>query len=40
MWGSFGMHIDLLKQKDTEVTMEARLTNDPEMEVRTKLVGF
>ena len=40
MWGSFGMHIDLPKQKHSEVTMEARLTNDPKIEVRTKLVGY
>ena len=38
-WGSFGMHIDLPKQQQSEVTMEARLTDDPEIEVRTKLVG-
>ena len=29
MWISFGMHIDLPKQEDSEVSMEARLTNDP-----------
>ena len=40
MWGSFGMHIDLPKQEDSEVIMEARLTNDPEIEVRTKLVSY
>jgi len=40
MWGSFGMHIDLPKQQHSEVTMEARLTNDPKIEVRTKLVGY
>ena len=34
------MHIDLPKQEDSEVTMEARLTNDPEIKVRTKLVGY
>ena len=27
------------KLDDSEVTMEARLTNDPEIEVRTKLQG-
>ena len=40
MWGSSGVHIDLPKQEDSEVTMEDRLTNDPEIEVRTKLVGY
>ena len=34
------MHIDLPKQQHSEVTMEARLTNDPEIEFRTKLVGY
>ena len=38
MWGSFGIYIDLPKLEDSEVTMDARLTNDPEIEVRTKLV--
>ena len=33
-------YIDLPKQQHSEVTMEARLTNDPEIEVRTKLVGY
>ena len=28
------MHIDLPKQQDSEVTMEARRTNDPKIEVR------
>ena len=28
------------KLEDSEVTMEARLTNDPEIEVRTKLVSW
>ena len=40
MWGSFGVNIDLPKQEDSEVTKEARLTNDPEIEVRTKLVSY
>ena len=40
MWGSFGVYIDLPKLENSEVTMEARLTNDPEIEVRTKLVGY
>jgi len=40
MWGSFGVLIDLLKLEDSEVTMEARLTYDPEIEVRTKLVSY
>ena len=40
MWGSFGDNIDLPKQEDSEVTIEARLTNDPEIEVRTKPVGY
>ena len=40
MLESFGVHIDLPKLENTEMTMEARLTNDPEIEVRTKLVGY
>ena len=40
MQGSFGVHIDLPKLEESEVTMEARLTNDPEIEVRTKIVSF
>ena len=33
------MHIDLPKQEHSKVTMEARLTNDPEIVVSTKLVS-
>ena len=33
MWGSFGVSIDLPKLEDTDLTMEARLKTDPEMEV-------
>ena len=40
MLGSFGVQIDLPKLEDSEVTMEARLTNDPEIEVRIKLVSY
>ena len=40
MWGSFGVYIDLPKLEDSEVTMEARFTNVPEIEVRTKQVGY
>ena len=48
MWGSFGVHIDLPKLEDSEVTMdansevtmEARLTNDPKIKVRTRLVDY
>ena len=40
MWGSFGVKIDLPKLENTEMTMEARLTNDTEIEVMTKLVGY
>ena len=40
MWGSFGVKIDLPKLENTEMTMEARLTNDPEIEVSTKLVSY
>ena len=40
MWGSFGMHIDLPKQEDSVETMEARLTHDPEIGARTKLVSY
>ena len=28
------------KWEDSEVPMEARLTNDPKIEVKTKLVGY
>ena len=40
MCGAFGVYIDLPKMENSEVTMEARLTYDPEIEVRTKLVGY
>ena len=40
MWGSFVVYIDLPKLENSEVTMEARLTNDPEIEVRTKPVSY
>ena len=40
MWESFGVLIDLPKQEDSEVTVEARLLNDPEIDVRTKLVSY
>ena len=40
MWGSYGVYIDLPKLENSEVTMEARLTNDPEIEVRTKPMSY
>ena len=40
MWGYFGIYIDLPKLEDSEKNMEARLTNDPEIEFRTKLVYY
>ena len=40
MWGSFGVYIDLPKLENSEVTMEARLTNDPEIEVRAKPMSY
>ena len=40
MWGSFGVSIDLPKLEDTDLTMEARLKTDPEMEVTTKLLCY
>ena len=40
MWGSFGIYIDLPKLEDSEVTIEARLTNDPEVEVRKNIMGY
>ena len=40
MWGSLGVGIDLRNKEDSEVTMEAKLTNEPEIEVRTKLVSY
>ena len=39
MWGSFGVHIDLPKLEDSEVTMETELTNDPEIEVSWHVCG-
>ena len=40
MWGPFGVYIDLPKLEDSEKTMEARLTSDPEIVVRTELVSY
>ena len=40
MWGSFGVSIDLPKPEDLYLTMEARLKNDPEMEVIPKLLCY
>ena len=37
MWGSFGVSIDLPKPEDSDLTMEAKLKNDPEMEVIPQL---
>ena len=37
MGGSFGVRIDLPKQEDSDLTMEAKLKTDPEMEVTLKL---
>ena len=34
------MHIELPKQEDSEVTKEARLTNDTEIEVSTEARHF
>ena len=34
------LYIDLPKLEDSKVTMEARLTNDPEIEVRAKLASY
>ena len=33
MWGSFGVSVDLPKLEDSDLTMEATLETDPEMEV-------
>ena len=40
MWGSFGVSIDLPKLEDSDLTMEATLKTDPEMEVTPKLLGY
>ena len=40
MWGSFGVRIDLPKLVESDLTMEAKLKNDPEMEVIPKLLGY
>jgi len=40
MLGSFGVQIDLPKLEDSELTMEARVANDPGIEVRTNLVSY
>ena len=37
MGGSFGVSIDLPKLEDSDLTMEAKLNTDPEMEVTLKL---
>ena len=37
MWGSFGVRIDLPKLEDSDLTMEAKLETDPEIEVTPKL---
>ena len=37
MWGSFGVSIDLPKLEDSDLTMEAKLKTDSEMEVTLKL---
>ena len=40
MWGSFGVSVNLPKPEDSDPTMEARLKNDPEMEVIPKLLCY
>ena len=37
MWGSFGVSVDLPKLQDSDLTMEATLETDPEMEVTPNL---
>ena len=37
MWGSFWVSIKLPKLEDSDLTMEATLKTDPEMEVILKL---
>ena len=32
MWGSFGVSVDLPKLQDSDLTMEATLETDPEMD--------
>ena len=40
MRGSFGVSIDLPKLEDSDLTMEATLKTDPEMEVAPKLLCY
>ena len=40
MWGSFGISIDLPKLEDSDLTREATLKTDPEMEVIPKLLSY
>ena len=40
MWASFAVSMDLLKQEDSDLTMEARLKTDPEMEDIPKLLDY
>ena len=40
MWGSFGISIDLPEQEDSDLTREATLKTDPEMEVTSKLLSY
>ena len=40
MWGSFGINIDVPKREDSDLTREATLKTDPEMEVTTKLLSY
>ena len=41
MWGGlFGVSIDLQNQEDSDLTMEATLETDPEMEVTPKLLCY
>ena len=40
MWGSFGVSVGLPKLQDLDLTMEATLECDPEMEVTPKLLCY
>ena len=40
MWGSLGVSIDLPKLEDSDLTMEATLKTDPDLEVTQKLFCY
>ena len=40
MWGSFGISNDSPKLEDSDMTREAALETDPEIEVTSKLLSY